>query len=262
MRHSVYALLAVSVALVGCDKKKDEAPLAPSATALEVSKAAPSAMTVHFDVQKDGKTSIDMPGVKEHIKADTTASAGSLDVDLMDLTKSVGEVKVDLTTLSTHTFDDKDKNDSQTGHARNWMEVGSDYAKDAIEKNRWAVFAIRSIDGVSEPNVWKVAPVAKDAEDVRTVALTGHGEILIHGHAAKKDIPMEARFYWPAGATQGTKPTRIVFATKSPLHVTLKEHDVRPRDTSGKLLDWTTSLISKVAETADISFELTAKPTA
>ncbi len=255
----VYVLLGL-LAAVGCDKKKDEAALAPSASALEVSKG--SASVVHYDVQKDGKTSIDMPGVKEHIKADTTASEGKLDVDLMDLTKSVGEVKVDLTTLKTHTFTDNDKNDAQTGHARNWMEVGSDYTKDAIEKYKWAVFAIRSIDNVSQADITKVVATSKDGEDVRTVTLTGHGEILVHGHAAKKDIPMEARFYWPAGAKPETKPSRIVFATKTPIRVTLKEHDVRPRDTSGKLLDWTTSLISKVAETADISFEMTAKPTA
>ena len=64
-------------------------------------------MVVHYDVQKDGKTAIDMPGVKEHIKADTSASDGKLDVDLMDLTKSAGEVKIDLTTLATHTFRDQ-----------------------------------------------------------------------------------------------------------------------------------------------------------
>lgn len=260
MGRGFYVFLGLLVA-TGCDKKKDDVALAPSASALEVSKAAPSAKTVRFDVQKDGKTSIDMPGVKEHIKADTRVSAGTLDVDLMDLTKSVGEVKVDLTTLDTHTFDDKEKNESQSGHARNWMEVGSDYTKDVIEKYKWATFAIRSIDDASQPDITKIAPISKDGEDVRTVTLTGHGEILIHGHASKKDIPMEVRFYWPAGAKPETKPARMVFATKAPLHVTLKEHDVRPRDTSGKLLDWTTSLISKVAETADISFEMTAKPT-
>lgn len=259
MRHYGYVLVFLAVA---CDKKKDDVALAASATALEVSKPPPSAMTVHFDVQKDGKTSIDMPGVNEHITADTSVSDGKLDVDLMDLTKSVGEVKVDLTSLKTRTFKEAEKNDSQTGHAHNWMEVGDDYTKDVIEKNKWAVFAIRSIDGVSEANVSKVAPTTKDGEDVRTVQLTGHGELLVHGHKANKDIPMEARFYWPAGAKPDMKPSRIVFATKKPLRVTLKEHDVRPRDTSGKLLDWTTSLISKVAETADISFEMTAKPSA
>jgi hypothetical protein len=258
MRRLFYVLLVVLAA--GCDKKKDDVALAASASALEVSKPPASAMVAHYDVQKDGKTSIDMPGVNEHIVADTTASDGKLDVDLMDLTKSVGEVKVDLTTLKTHTFKDGDKNDSQTGHAHNWMEVGDDYSKDTIEKYKWAVFAIRSIDGVSEANVGKIAPATKDGEDVRTAQLTAHGEMLIHGHKANKDLPMEARFYWPAGAKPDAKPARIVFATKKPLRVTLKEHDVRPRDTSGKLLDWTTSLVSKVAETADISFEMTAKP--
>jgi hypothetical protein len=46
------------------------------------------------------------------------------------------------------------------------------------------------------------------------------------------------------------------------LHVTLKEHDVHPRDTFGKLTDWSASLISKVAETADITLDIHASPSA
>jgi hypothetical protein len=35
---------------------------------------------------------------------------------------------------------------------------------------------------------------------------------------------------------------------------------VRPRDPAGQLLDWTTNLISKVADTADATVSLTATP--
>lgn len=255
------AVCLVFLAVWGCNKKKDEPALAPSASALEVSKAAAGSMVARYDVQKDGKTSIDMPGLKEHIKADTAASDGKLDVDLVDITRSVGEVKVDLTTLKTHTFGNDD-DISQTNHAHNWMEIGDDYPKETRETYRWAVFAIRSIDGESAKDVTKVAPKTENGEDVRTVTFTAHGELLLHGHKANKDVPMQVWFHWPAGAKPSTLPSRIVFATKSPLRVTLKEHDIRPRDTSGKLLEWTTRLVSKVAETADISFELTAKPSA
>jgi hypothetical protein len=44
--------------------------------------------------------------------------------------------------------------------------------------------------------------------------------------------------------------------------VVLKEYEVQPRDPGGKALAWTTSLLSKVAETADVTFDLGAVPTA
>src|SRR5262245_45098425 len=146
---AIWIVCGCGLALFGCEQKKNEPSLAPSATSLEVSK--PASKALHYEIQKDGKTTLDMPGKIEDIKADTTASDGSLDVDLTDISKSVGEVKVDLTTLTTHTFPDskKDDNEAQTGHARNWMEVGDAYPKETIDRYRWAKFAIRSIDTVS-----------------------------------------------------------------------------------------------------------------
>jgi hypothetical protein len=44
------------------------------------------------------------------------------------------------------------------------------------------------------------------------------------------------------------------------MRVVLKEHDVSPRDPAGQLLEWTTSLISKVADTADVTVTLAATP--
>ena len=55
-------------------------------------------------IDPKGKTTIDMPAPKEHIKAITEAAGGSVDVDLMNVTNTRGEVKIDMTTLSTHTF--------------------------------------------------------------------------------------------------------------------------------------------------------------
>src|SRR5215468_3141713 len=102
------ALVAAAVPVlfsVAC-KKDNAVALAESASALSAALPPPTAKVVGYDVDTASKTSIDMPGVNEHITADTTAAAGHLDVDLMNLANSRGEVKVDLTTLSTHTFHD------------------------------------------------------------------------------------------------------------------------------------------------------------
>jgi len=44
------------------------------------------------------------------------------------------------------------------------------------------------------------------------------------------------------------------------MRVVLKEVDVQPRDTVGQLTAWTTNLVSKVAEYADVTVTLSAAP--
>lgn len=243
----------------GCDKKED-APSSPAAAASSVAAPPPppTAMVTKYTVDAAGKTSIDMPAPKEHIKADTTAAAGDLKIDLMNLANSRGEVKVDLTTLKTHTFGD-DKDAKQTEHALNWLEVGTLVTPDVKEKNRWVVFAIESVDGLSATDLTKVAPDKGAGGDVRTVSMTVHGDFLLHEHKVKKDAAVEVKFHYPAGAAADAKPTSLDITSKTPLHVALADHDVKPRDNFGKLAQGAFGLLgTKVAETADISLDLHA----
>ncbi len=251
-------------ATVGCERSKEPAPtLAPSASALAVATAQPGSQTVKYTVDPASKTSIDMPAPKEHIRADTTAARGTLLVDLGKLSETRGTVEVDLTTLATHTFGD-DKDASQTAHARTWLEVGEAVSEDVRNKNKWVGYAIKSVEDVSAPDLSKVAPVAEGADRVRTVTMKVKGEFLLHGHKADKDCPIEVKFHYPAGTDPiplDAKPTSIEVKAKSPLHVTLKEHDVKPRDAFGKFAQDKLSLFgTKVAEEANISFAFRATP--
>ncbi len=257
----VIALVSVAAlgALAGCSKKDDAAeatPLAARATTLETSKAA-SAKTTTFTIDAMSKTTIDMPAPKEHIKAKTTAAAGSIEVDLANLANTRGEVKVDLTTLSTFTFGDKSKDEAQTEHARTWLEaVVDDKVK---EENRYTVFAIRSIDGVDQPDASKIAPKREGDEDIRTAMLTAHGDFLLHGRKSMKDAKLVARLHYPAGAPADAIPTSIEIKTAAPLRIVLAEHEVKPRDTFGKVAQGSFHLLgTKVAESADVSIDLHA----
>jgi hypothetical protein len=250
-------VIAVPVAFSMACKKDTPVALAESASALSAALPPATAKIVTYDVDPASKTSIDMPGVKEHITADTTAATGHLDVDLTNLASSRGEVKVDLTTLSTHTFHD-DHDADQTSHARNWLQVGDVATADEKKANQYAVFALQSLASISSADVSKVAPTKDGTDDVRTVTATVHGDFLVHGHKAAKDVPVEVKFHYPSGAAADSKPTKIDIKSTSPLKITLKEHDVHPRDAVGKLADWTTSLVSKVAETADVTLDLHA----
>lgn len=245
--------------LPSCDKKEPDVAPAASATALATSSA--SAKAIKFAVEAKGKTTIDMPAPKEHIKADTEVMGGALEVDLTNLANTRGEVKVDLTTLKTKTFDDTAKNEAQTEHALTWLEVSDKSTPAMREQERWVVYAIRSIDGLSATDIATVSPTKDGSDDVRTVTLTSHGEFLLHGHKIAKDAVLQAAFHYPAGAAADSKPTRVDIKTKAPLHITLAEHEVKPRDPVGKLAQGSFSLLgTKVANVADVSFELRASP--
>jgi hypothetical protein len=252
-----------SIAVVGCSKSESSSSVtvAESASALASSSAPASAMVVKYKLQTDGKTAIDMPAPNEHIKAATTATDGSLDVDLMNITNTRGQVKADLTTIVTSTFDDATKNSGQTEHAHNWLEVGNLVKPDVKEANRWVVFAIRSIDGASATDITKVAPTQEGGEDIRTVTLTAHGEVLLHGHKSNKDATLEVKLHYPPGAPADSKPTKIDINSKSPLHIVLAEHDIKPLDNFGKLATASLGLLgTKVANTADVTLNFTAVP--
>jgi hypothetical protein len=270
-RIGAFAAAAAVLCLVtGCDKKDDTSAtpsLAPSASNLapSVAEGAAGVKTIKFTIDPASASSIDMPAPIEHIKAETTAAAGSLDVDLMNLANSRGEVKIDLGTLKMHTFgDDSARNDAEGRDAKTWLEINAMDAgpsADQAAANRWVVFAIRSIDGLSAPDVTKVAATKDGADDVREVTLTAHGDFLLHGRKVSKDANLVARFHYPSGAAPTSKPTRLDIATKVPVHVSLEEHDVRPRDSAGALKLAAAGLLgTKVAKVADIVLDLHATP--
>ncbi len=252
------AALATLALAAACGKKDASVNAAPTATSLTAS-AASAATVWHFTVDSKGTSHIDMPGLREHILADTTGAAGSIDVVPADLGQSRGLVRMDLATLSTSTFHDG-RDGQQTEHARTWLEAVVDGKTN--ETMRWADFAIRSVDGASATDLGKVA-VAKDgADDVKKVTAVVHGDLLVHGHKVPKDDPVELTFRYAngAGGAADAKPTRVDIRSTQPIRVVLKEHEVAPRDPAGKLAEWTTSLIAKVAETADVTVNISAVP--
>jgi len=151
-----------------------------------------------------------------------------------------------------------DDDATQTKHARTWLEVVVDGR--TSDSMRWADFAIRSIDGLSATDLTKVPAAREGDSDVRRVTMTVHGDLLVHGHKVEKEDAVEVAFRYAPGASAEAKPGRIEMKSKHPMRVVLKEHDVSPRDTQGKIAAWTTNLIAKVAETADVTVDLAATP--
>jgi hypothetical protein len=262
--RQIAGILAVSwaLALAGCDSKKASGSTGPAGSAVELAPSVgASDKAAKFVVDPTSTTSIDMPAPSEHIKADTSVAAGTIDVDPTNLASTRGQVKIDLTSLKTHTFGNE-KDATQTEHALTWLEVaGPELTPDQIEGSRWAVFAIRSVDDLSATDLSKVAPTKDGTDDVRTVTLAAHGDFLLHGHKVPKDASLEVKLHSPAGASPEAKPTRIDILSKVPFRVVLADHDVKPRDAEGKLAQRAFNLLgTKVAETADVSLQIHATP--
>jgi hypothetical protein len=254
---SVALLALAAIGVAGCGKKADAVELAPAASSLAASAPAGEAGVWHYTVDSKSTTHVELAGLKEHIKGDTTAAAGTLDVVPRDLAQSRGLVRVDLSTFSTSTFGNDDDH-AQTRHARTWLEV--EVGDKISEEMRWAELAIRSIDNLSATDLTKVAATKEGQDDVRTVSMIVHGDLLVHGRKVYKDDVVDVSFRYPAGGRGDSKPERIEIKSKQPLQVVLREHDVRPRDPAGQVLAWTTKLLAKVAETADVTVDVSATP--
>jgi len=261
-RAVLLAGAGLTLFVLGCEDKKPN--LAPVATSLASTPPPTGASVKKFVIDAASKTSLEMEAPKEKIKAVTNGGTGTLDVDLTNLASSRGEVKIDLSTLTTSTFAEQEKNASQTTHARTWLEVAdgeSGKLDDETKKNnRYAVYAIRSIENPSATDVTKLAPTKDGDDEVRTVTLTTKGELLVHGHKVERDADVEVAFRYDAGAP-ADKPKAIWITTKKPFRVVLAEHDVKPRDGFGKIAKSSFHLLgTKVADNADIALDLRAKP--
>jgi hypothetical protein len=252
--------LGVLTLPVGFGCKKSEPELAPAASAL-ASAQPTSAMAAKFllDTPASGITfSMDAELEKISGRAPSSAS-GELFVDLMNVEKSSGLIKVNLDKLSIYKrnrddaegeFGEEEKSEKQKQHMRNWFQIAEDAPKKQRERNRWVEFKISKVRSASVKNVAEV-PGPK-----RQVTATVTGEFLLHGRKTVKSIEAELSFDF-----DGDKPTGLGIKTTKPFEVGLDEHDVRPRKAFDQLADATLDALgAKVAKVAKV--EIDARATA
>jgi hypothetical protein len=249
--------LVLSLALVGCDEKPS-APLAPPASAL--APAAPPATGARAFVVERSSSKVDftMDAELEKIFGRAPgALTGELFIDLKDVTKSTGLVKVDLDQLSIfqktrkqadQDFGEETKNEKQNQDMRNWFEIESDAPADAREKNRWVEFKIEKVTDASASDVTAL-PSAE-----RKVTLTVSGDFRLHQRVSKRSAKLQALFKF-----DGDKPRSVHLSTIEPVAVGLEQHDVRPRKAFATLADKTLEALgAKVAKVAMVTFEFDA----
>lgn len=263
----VSAIALFVLGFAGCGKKEPPVELAPvSSASLETPKVATTgAVTVSVDAPSSSvKFLMDSP--LEKIDGDAPGSAsGDLALDLGDLSKSSGLIRIDLDKLSlyqqkrpdgTGDYQARTKNPLQNQHARDWLQLvpheGEVTAAQA-EQNRIAEFRIEKV----EPSEKNVAALS-GAE--RKVTAMVSGTLRLHGRQAPKSAKVELTFHF-----SGDHFDAVSVKTLEPFSVDLEQFEIHPRDGAGKLVKSITESIAstlkgKVKGDAPVMIELTAKP--
>jgi hypothetical protein len=251
----------------GCGKKEAPVELAPvSSASLEAPMTvAPGATMLAIDA---GTSSVKflMDSPLEKIDGDAPgAASGELAVDLTDLSKSTGLVKVDLDKLSLYqqkrpsgdgAYEERKKNPLQNEHARDWLQLVThegEVSADDVAKNR-----------ISELRIEKVEPSEKNVKALtgadRKVTASVSGTLRLHGRQAPASTKVELTFHFT-----GDHFDSVGVKTLEPLVVNLEKFEVHPRDAAGKLVKSITETIAtnlkgKIKGEAPVMIELSAKP--
>lgn len=244
---------------LGCgEDKKVELAAEASGTALQ-SSAPQTAAAVAFKAKKAGSVSFLMEAPIEKIFGKVPdATDGTLYVDVSDLSKTTGNVAVDLSTLKITQQKRKDEKDEksdfgeekeetkQNEHAREWLEIDDKVAEEKRTKNKRVEFRITSIKSVSKKDV-------SAEKGPTTVAVVADGEFLLHTRVSKKSVELDVTLDMDGG-----KAKSIKVKTKTPFAANLPEHDIGPRDDVGKILSGV--LAKKVGKDAMVSLDFEFTP--
>lgn len=183
---------------------------------------------------KSGSMTFLMDAPLEDIKGKTDAFSGKITVDEKNLATVTGAIDIDVTKIVTHTFDDEGKNKAQNEHMLNWFEVGDDVSLETRKKFSKATLKI-----------FGAKSVEKKSETDSVVHL--RGELFLHGISQRADLEL-----WVSQTAKGYQ-----IKTVRPFSVGLVEHDIKPRDIAGKLLEKTLDALGqKVSKYAQVSVDV------
>lgn len=248
MRYALTLTALGALFFVACKKDPEVQPVKETPAPVAAASKTVAAGKKRYVVNDAGTLSVMIDAPLEKFKGETKKLSGVFDLDPTNLTASTGEVVADLDAFVTHTFDDNDKNESQTEHAKNWFEIGEKVEKAKRDDYRMARFTIEKIEKASAASFAE----AKDAP----VHLTATGTLRVHGRDAKKTVMVDVSFKGPPES-----PSEISFKTTAPLVASLAEHDVKPRDLSGQFLAGALEKVGKkMDDKAQVQIEGKAVP--
>jgi hypothetical protein len=267
LTHLSAVILAIEVLACGSAAEKQQNRVPPpseaATTAVEhrseaaATSAPPLARTnvakkVSFRGENSGKATFLIDAPLEKIKGESDVLHVEVVVDPSHLNATRGTIKIDLGALKTKTFDDAEKDAKQTEHAGNWLGLGPEVDAKERDENRWVHFTIESVvvDGSDD-----LASIPL-SDGTRTTNAVVNGELWLHGVKAKKATKVNLKFKGDAHA-----PTEVHVASLEPFFISLAEHDIKPRDVTGKFLQGALERVGqKIDDKTQISAAFSMRP--
>lgn len=254
------------VSLSACRHETSHGGAQPSASAVSAAVPAPASATFAID-PASSRVTLRMDSPLEKISGEAPGAVqGELSINLGDLEKSSGVVKVALDRLTLfqekrsdekRDYSERQKNDAQNKEAREWLQLEAregEIAAEQAERNRFPEFRIERLENTSATSIAALSGSRRD------VGATARGEFLLHGRKNKKSAKVELRFEYAGDQVQS-----VFVKTSEPFKVALEEYDLHPRSKVGRKLKTIAEALAgplgkKVAQEALIELEFTAKP--
>lgn len=267
LRTLVFAAGLLSLqAISACKQRASERQ--PLASASAATSAVPAGAGTLFVIDPaSSRVSFQMDSPLEKIRGEALASVqGELTINLHDVEKSSGLVKVDLTRLvllQARRADEKrdysppKQVEQQNKEAREWLQLEARegvIAAEQAQRNRWPEFRVARLEKASTGSIAALSGAQ------RNVGATARGEFLLHGRRNEKLAKLELTFEY-----SGDEVRAVRVKTSEPFKVALEEYDVHPRGKSGKMLKTIGEALAgplgkQVAQEAPIELEFTATP--
>jgi hypothetical protein len=279
LRSTIANYALICAAACACSKKEPPPPKRTAPwPAREQPEAAPArALVTRFAIDARTDVRFELKAKDNTPRGALRVARGEIEVDLLDLKRSRGTVSVDVASALMEA-EDAELARENTRRAHSWLDVGSSRPEAERDRLRWATFTLQGLEKVSAeaahegqrvkaPGADGGNPTEPDnaadgtAAEVRAVTLTARGQLLLHGFRVEQSVDLRVLFFYPVPATPGARPARIVIQTRRPLVVSLKAHDIKPRDDTGVFLAQDAKVLGReVGTSAQVHLDLSAKP--
>lgn len=264
-------LIAIALALLAsaCSKpesaeRKDPWLAAPSTS------AARAAAFSRYRADTRCEARFELPAREAKPTGMLRVCRGELDVDLVDLARTQGNISIDLGSVEMDGDADGGGANDATRSAQNWLDLGSSRPEAERERLRWATFTLTSIEELSTERASEGKRTKRDEPndgdsgvktETRNVTFTAKGNLQLHGVRVDVSLPMTAAFHYPEAAAPDVRPDRIELTSRRPLAVSLATHDIKPRNSQGVVVSADSKLLGvTVGRDAKVSIAVSLRP--
>jgi hypothetical protein len=220
---------------------------------------------------------------------------GTLALDPVNLKNSDAKLRIDLGAVRI-TSGSEDENRGYSVSAQNWLNLGASIPEATRDARRWATLLLEEVDEIDANAAHEASVDRKRLEqlkaEVETTAVADEADASLDQAAPPEDrapLPAEIRttrarvlgslelnsrrvtepyalaveFHYPATATPGFPPDRIVVRSVGTHKIPLERYQVSPRNAAGMLVSSDLKLLGReVARAAQVQFALEFVPTA